>query len=178
MRLTLETERLILRPFETSDAEEMYACWASDPEVTKHLTWNTHGSVDVTRGILEGWSEEYEKPERLNFAIVLKQTGALIGGIDVCGYLGGVDGTPVIGYVLGKEYWNHGYMTEACRRVLEHLFSLGYKEVRIDAMQENGASNRVIRKCGGEFIGTEEQEFPRKNIVKTVNIYIVRADRG
>ena len=133
MKLTLETKRLLLRPFEAADAEEMYTCWASDPQVTEYLTWNTHANADVTREVLRGWEAEYEKPERLNFAIVLKRTGALIGGIDVCGYLGGVQGTPVIGYVLGREYWNRGYMTEACRRVLEHLFSIGYKEVRIDA---------------------------------------------
>ena len=69
-------------------------------------------------------------------------------------------------------------MTEACRRVLEHLFSLGYKEVKIDAMPENIGSNRVIEKCGGEFIGTEEMELPRKNRKAAVNRYIVRAERG
>ena len=36
---TLETHRLILRPFTEEDAEDMYRNWASDPEVTKFLTW-------------------------------------------------------------------------------------------------------------------------------------------
>ena len=178
MKLILETDRLLLRPFAPEDAEAMYTVWCADPEVTRYLTWNPHESLEVTRKVLGGWISEYEKPERLNFAVVLRQTGELMGGIDVVGYLGGVNGTPVIGYVLGRKYWNHGYMTEACRKVLEHLFSLGYPEVRIDAMPENTGSIRVIEKCGGEYIGTEIEELPLKGTQVPVNRYIVRAEQG
>ena len=146
MKLTLETERLILRPFRAEDAEAMFFGWASDDEVTKYLTWPTHGSIETTKAIIARWLEEYEKPERLNFAIELKEEKKLIGGIDVVGYL---EGVPVIGYNLARPYWGRGIMTEACTRVLEHLFSLGFPEVRIDAMVENIGSNRVIQKCGG-----------------------------
>ena len=45
----IEIHQLILRPFRMEDAEDMYANWASDPEVTRYLTWPAHGSVDVTR---------------------------------------------------------------------------------------------------------------------------------
>ena len=52
---TLETDRLILRKFTPEDAEDMYENWASDPEVTKYLTWPVHTSVDVTKKLLEIW---------------------------------------------------------------------------------------------------------------------------
>lgn len=74
MKLTLETQRLILRPFRTDDAEAMFWGWAGDPEVTKYLSWNTHENIAETQTILNQWVSEYEKPERLNFAIVLKDT--------------------------------------------------------------------------------------------------------
>ena len=48
----IETDRLILRRFRSEDAEDMYENWASDPEVTRFLTWPTHSSVDVTKAIL------------------------------------------------------------------------------------------------------------------------------
>ena len=174
MKVTLETGRLILRPFAIEDAEEMFAGWASDPEVTKYLTWNHHQSIEETKRLLERWVKEYEKPERLNFAIVLKSEGRLIGGIDVVGYLGGVGGTPVIGYDLARKYWGNGYMTEACRRVTAYLFAKGYAEIRIDAVTGNAASNRVIVKCGGELVQTDEDFFPAKNKTFSVNRYIVR----
>ena len=176
MKLTLETNRLRLRPFREEDAEAMFSGWASDPEVTKYLTWNTHESIGVTRAILRQWIEEYEKPARLNFAIELKDTHELIGGIDVVGYLNGVTGTPVIGYNLSRKFWNKGYMTEACKCLIDYLFTKGYSEIRIDAMSENLASIKVIEKCGGVFQKTEEEFFPMRNAAFSVNRYIVKAE--
>ena len=46
--VTLETPRLILRRLTLADAEPMYRNWASDPGVTKFLTWPTHSSVEIT----------------------------------------------------------------------------------------------------------------------------------
>lgn len=175
MKLTLETQRLILRPFRTDDAEAMFLGWAGDPEVTKYLSWNTHENIAETQTILNQWVSEYEKPERLNFAIVLKDTEQLIGGIDVVGYLDGISGTPVIGYNLSRKFWGKGYMTEACQCVIDYLFSRGYSEIRIDAMSENIASVKVIQKCGGVFLETEDVFFPLKNQTVAVNRYIVKA---
>ncbi len=176
MKLTLETDRLLLRPFCEEDAEAMFYGWASDPEVTEYLTWPAHSDLAQTADVLRKWIKQYEKPERLNFAIVLKEENKLIGGIDVVGYLNGVNGTPVIGYNLAKPYWNNGYMTEACRCLLRYLFSKGYSEVRIDAAQENIGSNRVIQKCGGVFQRTEVHERPLKGDTMTVNHYLVPAN--
>ncbi len=173
MKLTLETERLILRPFNADDAEAMFYGWTSDHEVTKYLSWPTHQSIDDTKFVLNLWEEQYEKPERLNFAICLKDSGQLIGGIDVVGY---EEGIPVIGYNLAKKHWNNGYMTEACRCVVNYLFSSGFKEVRIDAMTENAGSQKVIAKCGGKLLKTEEVPLPLKNKTAMVNMYIIRSE--
>ena len=172
MKLTLETERLILRPFREDDAEDMFYGWASDDEVTKYLTWNTHENIDTTKYVLNLWISEYEQPERLNFAIVLKSENKLIGGIDVVGYDNGI---PVIGYNLSRKYWNNGYMTEACQCLLNYLFSNRYAEVKIDAMAENIGSNRVIQKCGGILVKTEENFVPLKNRTVLINRYIVKS---
>ena len=175
MKCTLETQRLLLRPFSVADAEDMYNGWATDPEVTKYVTWNPHADLGETVALLERWVAEYEKPERLNFAIERKEDGRLIGNIDVCGYLDGPGGTPVIGYCLARAYWGKGYMTEACRRLIDFLFEKGYKKIRIDALAPNAASNRVIQKCGGRFIGTEEAYLEKKGLKFTANRYVVEA---
>ena len=59
--VTLETPRLILRRLTLADAEPMYRNWASDPGVTKFLTWPTHSSVEVTKQILALWASHYEE---------------------------------------------------------------------------------------------------------------------
>ena len=168
---TLETDRLILRPFEENDAIAIFNNWASDPEVTKYLTWNHHSDIKQTNEILSIWLKQYEKPERINFGIVLKDTNELIGGIDVVGY---IEGVPVIGYCISRKHWNNGYTTEAFKKVIEFLFSLDHKTIRVDAMVDNIASNKVILKCGGKYVNTYEEFTPNKNRTDKINSYIIK----
>ena len=58
---TIATERLTLRRFTIEEAENMYYNWASDPEVTKYLTWQPHKSVEETTEILQQWEEDTAK---------------------------------------------------------------------------------------------------------------------
>ena len=59
----LATARLTLRRFEIEDAENMYYNWASDPQVTKYLTWPAHESVEVTEQVLKDWISRDEKKD-------------------------------------------------------------------------------------------------------------------
>ena len=170
MKLTLETNRLILRPFNIDDAQDMFDNWASDSDVTKYLTWNHHTDINQTKEILNIWIDQYQKPERINFAITLKETNELIGGIDVVGYL---DGVPVIGYAISKKHWNKGFTTEVCKKLIEYLFSIGHKKIRIDAVVENIASNKVIKKCGGILFDTVEEFIKSKNETVKINCYYI-----
>ena len=170
MKITLTTDRLILRPWSIDDAEDMFYGWASDQEVTKYLTWKTHENIETTKMVLSNWIKEYEKPERINCAIVLKENNRLIGGIDVVGYL---EGTPVIGYNIARNCWGNGYMTEACKCLVNYLFSLGHKKVRIDAAVDNIASNRVIQKCGGTFQRQELHDRPLYGDKMLINSYLI-----
>ena len=170
MKLTIETDRLILRPFELSDAKDMYERWASDEEVTKYLTWGTHQNVEATKAIVSMWVKEYEKEERINFAIVLKETNELIGGIDVVGYL---EGVPVIGYVLGRKYWNKGIMSEALTKVKEFLFSIGHNKIIVDAVDQNIGSNRVIIKCGRIYQNSYSDVLNSTNKEVNINRYYI-----
>ena len=79
--VTLETPRLILRRLTLADAEPMYRNWASDPGVTKFLTWPTHSSVEVTKQILALWASHYEELNYYQWGIVVNDENALIGTI-------------------------------------------------------------------------------------------------
>ena len=77
----LETERLQLRPFRAEDAEPMFRNWASDPEVTKFLTWPPHENVKATGQVLDEWIKHYEDPKNYNWAIQWKKTNEPIGSL-------------------------------------------------------------------------------------------------
>ena len=165
----LETERLKLRLIRTTDAEHIYRTWASDPEVTRYLTWQTHESPEDTRKIVDLWVSEYEKESTYRWGIERKSDGVLMGMIDAVGFRNGV---PAIGYCLGRAYWNNGYMTEALKAVISELFTEGYDAVFIEAVVENIGSNRVIEKAGFIFTGTRPAEiFPGKPWIREINTY-------
>ena len=77
----LETVLLILRPFRMADADAMYRNWASDPGVTRYLTWNPHTSAEDSKQVLASWTESYSNPAYYQWAIVLKALGEPVGSI-------------------------------------------------------------------------------------------------
>ena len=169
----LETERLRLRKLCETDAESMYNNWTSNPNVAKYVTWQTHENIETTKAYLNFVLSKYEKPDTYIWGIERKSDGVLMGVIDVVGYK---DGCPVLGYCSGESFWGNGYMTEACKAVVEELFADGYKTILIGAIKENIGSNRVIEKCGFMFEKSidERMSYCKPEIV-TKNYY--RIDR-
>ena len=165
----LTTSRLILRKVREDDVDAVFKNWASDPEVTKNLTWNTHQSIDETKRIMDVWLKEYEDSKTVRYGITLKDSDELIGMIDI---VNRVDGNPEIGYCLCRKYWNKGFMTEACKALLDHLFATGYKTIVIEALEDNIGSNRVIEKCGFKFTHKQTRLCSSfKPVMVTVNWY-------
>lgn len=151
----LTTARLILRPFRESDAEEMFENWASDPEVTKFLTWTPHNSVDETRALLRLWEEESKKIDTYHWAMVLN--GEVVGDIALVAVMGE---KAITGYCMAKKCWGKGLMTEAYREVLRYLFEeVGFHRIEATHSAENPASGKVMEKCGLLYEGTARKSF-------------------
>ena len=68
------TERCILRKVRKDDAAPMFRNWASDPEVTRYLTWLPHQSVEVSQMIIDSWLKDEENPQTIRFVITIKVT--------------------------------------------------------------------------------------------------------
>lgn len=144
----IETSRLILRPYVMEDAEAMYRNWASDPEVTKFLTWPAYKSVDTAHEILDIWVPQYAENTFYQWAIELKELGEPIGSISVVEYKAHVQSAE-IGYCIGKSWWGKGIMTEALNAVMEFLFrEVGILRIEAGHDVANPASGGVMAKCG------------------------------
>ena len=144
----IETHRLILRPFRAEDAEDMFANWASDPEVTRFLTWPPHSDAGVTRWLLSQWISHYEDGGYFQWAIELRETGAVIGSIAVV-KLEEAIGSAEIGYCLGRAFWGRGIMPEALRAVMDYLFdTAGLNRIWAGHDVNNPKSGRVMEKAG------------------------------
>ena len=79
----IETPRLLLRRLLPEDAPQMYANWASDPEVTRYLRWEPHKSPAETRELLAAWALLYPNPDYYQWAMVEKATGQVFGSISL-----------------------------------------------------------------------------------------------
>ena len=150
----VETSRLVLRPFVREDAQAMFDNWASDPAVTKFLSWPTYRSVEDAHSILNVWLESYEKPDFYQWAIVLKELNQPIGSISVVNSDDRVDMVE-IGYCIGRNWWGRGIMPEALSAVMVYLFDeVGMQRIEAGHDPDNPASGAVLRKCGLQYEGT------------------------
>ena len=154
----LETERLILRAWEESDAAALYR-YASDPAVGPIAGWPPHTSVEHSREIIR---TVFATPE--TYAVVLKATGEPVGS---CGIMfdNSLHSTEMqadeaeIGYWIGVPYWGQGLIPEAVRRLLEHCFvDLNLRTVWCGYYDGNRQSQRVQEKCGFVYHHTERDK--------------------
>ena len=175
----IETHRLILRPFTVEDAEEMYANWASDPEVTRFLTWPAHPDVSLTRKLLESWTSRYSDGAYFQWAIGLKESGAVIGSIGVI-KLEEAIGSAEIGYCLGRAFWGRGIMPEALRAVMDYLFgTVGLNRVWAGHDVNNPKSGRVMEKAGMKKEGVLRASGINNQGIRDVAVWAaLREDRA
>lgn len=150
---TIETPRLTLRRAELTDAQAMYENWASDPEVTKYLTWPTYTSIEPAYEILENWVKSYERPDFYQWMIVPKELGQPIGTISVV-HSREKTASAEIGYCIGRKWWHRGIMTEALGAVIGYLFdTVGMNRIEACHDVNNPNSGKVMRKCGMRLEG-------------------------
>lgn len=151
---TIETDRLVLRRSVREDAAWMFRNWASDPEVTKYLTWPTHDRPEVSQWVVDSWISEYGEPNFYQWMIVPKALGQPIGSISVVRQNENTDEAE-IGYCIGKNWWHQGYVSEAVQAVIDFLFrEVGVNRISARHDPNNPHSGGVMRKCGMQYEGT------------------------
>ncbi len=154
--MILETKRLILRPWEERDAEELFR-YASSPLVGPAAGWPVHTSVENSLEIIR---DVLSDPN--TFAIVWKESGLPIGSIGLkTGEntdLTDAEDECELGYWLGLPYWGQGIIPEAANEVLRYAFEkLGMKKIWCGYYDGNHKSKRVQEKCGFRYEWTTEE---------------------
>ena len=143
----LETEDLILRKPRIRDAKDIYS-YASDPEVARYVLWEPHRSVSETASFIRDLRARIRAGCPSSWVVVLRGTGTVIGTVGFVWY-SAENNAAELGYSFSREYWNHGYATQALRAVIDAVFS-SLPLNRLEAQHDvrNPASGRVMQKCG------------------------------
>jgi RimJ/RimL family protein N-acetyltransferase len=161
----IETARLLLRPFSPDDAGAFFEL-NSDPEVVRYTGGDSLGSVaEARQGICERILRDYATRGFGRWALIFKETGALIGlaGLKHLDELEQVD----LGYRLLPKYWGQGLATEAARASIAYGFDVLRLPQIIGLVDPpNFASVRVLEKSGLVF--EEMVEYRSQQVAKYV----------
>jgi ribosomal-protein-alanine N-acetyltransferase len=166
----IESSRLILRPFEMSDAAAVRRL-AGDSAIADTTLRIPH---PYEEGMAEEWisghAALYEERREVIFAIVLKVSGELIGSISLSIDRG--HESAELGYWIGRPFWNNGYATEAAREVL----GCGFGELRLKRIQahhftRNPASGRVLEKIGMQHEGCLRRHVKKGGAFEDIVLY-------
>ena len=149
--MEINTARLTLRKFKESDAEELYNGYMNQEEFL-YYAHKERKNVEEIRELLKRKIERYYNVEYYNWVITLKETGEIVGAINL--NVNDYNDSVEFNYAIDNRYTNKGYMTEA----LEAIENLCLDELKVNRFQggccvENIASKRVMEKCKMECEG-------------------------
>ena len=150
---SIETQRLILRPFSLEDSARVQEL-AGDKRIAD-VTANI--PYPYPEGLSQKWisthPELWESGQSACFAITLKESGLLVGAICLSG-LKEEEGSEM-GYWLGVDYWGKGFVSEVCQQIIEFGFSsLGLKRIHARHLSRNPASGKVLLNSGFTHIAS------------------------
>lgn len=149
MQVLIETKRLILRQFTSTDLDHIFAL-DNDPDVMRYLNGGTPTEREVIeRDILPGFLQYDSQQPGVGFwAVDERTTGKFLGWVSLRPTRE-VKGEMVLGYRFHKVTWGKGFATEATQAMIAHGFSeLGMQRVVATTYQDNVASQRVMEKLG------------------------------
>lgn len=166
----LETDRLILRPVEDSDLDDLFNNWSSDLITTKYLTFKTHTSKKQTERFIENLKKSCENND-FQWVIEYKENHQVIGVIS---------GTHSykykcieLGYSISSKYFNNGFMTEALKKISDYLlYDLNYNVIEAIIPSKNIVGIKVAQNIGMKLEATLSNRFISKDdVIQDLLIY-------
>ena len=145
--MNIETERLLLRYFVKNDAKEAHELFSDEEAMRMDGMYPPFTRLEETEARIDSWVNS-----KKHFAIVLKQTGELLGYIAINpDSEEGREDTRELGFALISKYRGKGYMREAISAVLKELAKRNIVYVWACCFKENVSSEKLIRSIGFEF---------------------------
>ena len=143
----VETERLVLQRPKAADVEPIFRRYASDPDVTRYLSWPVHVSIDQTRAFLTFSDDEWRRWPAGPYLAFSREDGVLVGGTGLAFETATRAAT---GYVLARDAWGRGLATEALQAMVDVARHAGVRRLYAICHIDHRPSARVLEKCGFE----------------------------
>lgn len=173
---TLETDRLVLRRLDLTDAEAYFIA-LSNPETMRHMRWDVFQTVEDAISFLRMIDQKHRERLAFHWGVIDKESQKLIGRVAFINFDEENEKTE-IGYVISKHYWNKGLVTEAIRELIRFGFAeLGVNRIEARCNEDNLGSERVMQKNGMKFEGLLRAQLKMKREFKNQKLYsIIKSD--
>ena len=149
---TLESARLRLRPYRSSDAEAMFRLY-SDPRVMRYWSFPPWTDLAQAEAYLQRVLGEMAEGRVLPWAVANREDDRLLGTTTLFAF-DAVQGRAEVGYSLDPKCWGQGVASEALRLALGHGFdALRLRRVEADVDPRNAASCRLVERLGFRLEG-------------------------
>lgn len=160
----LKTRRLLLRKLDMGDVQPYFERLGSSPKVTAYMLWEPHKGISESAASIQKALNRYENGKHYHWGITLRTDGSLIGIITLLNFDEEAN-TCGFAYMLGEDFWGHGYGTEA----VEAAFGFAFSELKVSAViadhfAENPASGAVMRKAGMQYVRTIPEKYEKHGI--------------
>lgn len=170
MRPTIETGRLILRPFAAADAEAITAI-VSEREIAANTLSIPH---PYERSMAEKWLATHEdafaRGESIVFALTERESGKLVGCVGLT--IERDHRRAEIGYWMARNVWGRGYGTEGAAAVMRYAFEqLGLHRIYAHHLTRNPASGKIMRKLGMRHEGTLRGHVLKWGVHEDLELY-------
>ena len=175
--VVIRTQRLVLRPWKEEDLADFHA-YARVDGVGQMAGWHPHRSMEESGEILAMFMREKK-------VFAIEHEGRVVGSLGIECYnealypeLDSLRGRE-IGYVLAKDCWGRGLMTEAVRAATGYLFEeVGLDFITVGHFDHNVRSRRVIEKCGFRYMKTTDFETQMGTVEKSMDYILYHPERS
>lgn len=155
----IETERLLLRKFVSSDCSDMLRYWVADERVQPSYGEPVYSTEEEVNSLLEKYISSYDSSDYYRWAVIEKKSGCCIGQIAFF-LLDRKNHFAEIEYCIGVDFQRRGYASEATKAVIRFGFERAeLHKVQICCRANNLPSKRVIEKCGFTYEGSLRDYF-------------------
>lgn len=174
--MIIETERLILKPYEKDFADAIYEV-VKQKEIADTMVMIPH---PYPRELVDGWihylKKSWEEETAFEFAVFLKETNQYIGNCGLVAFSKN-NRNAEVGYFIDVAHWNKGYATEACKKIIEYGFEYHQlNRIYSRCMVRNKASRTVLEKAGMVWEGCHRQEFLKNDTFEDIDYLAILAE--
>ena len=169
----IKTSRLLLRELRPTDVDYYYKRLGGSEEVTRYMLWQPHKSKHESQESIDKVLSKYNEHTFYCWGIALLEDDSIIGRIDLLRFDKQTNSCS-FAYMLGKEFWNCGFGTEALKAVFSFAFEkLQLTYIVADHMSENVASGKVMQKAGMHYVRKHASKYEKCGKYYDADEYII-----